>query len=66
MSVVEKIQSEIEHLSDDEMSTLRAWWVERDAAAWDKQIEEDLASGRLDHVLAEVEAEIDAGRFTKL
>ena len=34
--------------------------------AWDRQIAEDCAARRLDHIIAEVDADIDGGRFRKL
>jgi hypothetical protein len=39
---------------------------DRDNFLWDKQIEEDSASGRLDHVVAEIEAAIEAGKVKPL
>ncbi len=34
--------------------------------AWDRQIEADIKAGRLDHVIAEAEADIAAGRTKPL
>lgn len=39
-------------LSPQELAEFRAWFLEFDAAAWDRQLEQDTAAGRLD-VLAE-------------
>jgi len=53
MLKVEKIQSEIESLSDDEYIRLRIWFSERDWKKWDKQIEIDSESGNLDFLIKE-------------
>jgi hypothetical protein len=48
MSTVKDIESAISRLSRSDLSELRAWFTEFDADAWDRQIEEDARSGRLD------------------
>jgi hypothetical protein len=52
MSTVEEIEDALRRLSSEELAAFRAWFAQMDAAAWDRQIEEDVAAGRLD-VLAE-------------
>jgi len=44
-------------LPPEELTALRTFLVERDNAAWDKQIEEDAASGKLDRLFEEAESE---------
>ncbi|MGA2066526.1 MAG: hypothetical protein ABSG86_16235 [Thermoguttaceae bacterium] len=56
MSVAE-IESAIARLSASDFAELMAWLQKRYDRVWDKQIEDDLASGRLDALLAEAEAE---------
>ncbi|MBV8487142.1 MAG: hypothetical protein JO161_02570 [Planctomycetaceae bacterium] len=58
---VEQIQAAILNLQPDEFKDLMAWLGSYCAQAWDKQIAEDLESGRLDPLLAEVDKEYDAG-----
>ncbi len=48
MSKVESIEREIIELSATELATFRNWFRAFDAEAWDRQIEEDLRSGKLD------------------
>lgn len=33
-----------------ELAELRAWFLEYDSELWDRQIEEDVRAGRLDHL----------------
>ena len=51
---VKEIESAISQLSPRELVELISWLGEHHAQVWDKAIEEDLESGRLDSVLAEV------------
>jgi hypothetical protein len=48
MSTVKEIESAISQLSRDDLSELRVWFTSFDADAWDRQIEQDAQSGRLD------------------
>jgi len=64
MSTVEEIEAAIRQLSPDEMATFRAWYSEFDAAAWERQIAEDEAAGRLDWLIHEALDDLDAGRCT--
>jgi len=49
-STVEEIEAAIEKLSPEDFRRLAAWIKERDSDAWDKQIEEDARTGRLDRL----------------
>jgi hypothetical protein len=48
------------------LARFRKWFVEYDAAAWDKQLEADVAAGRLDALANEALREHKAGRATNL
>ena len=50
---VEEIQVAIESLPQQEYKRLRQWFSDRDWEKWDKQIEEDLESGKLDFLINE-------------
>jgi hypothetical protein len=47
MRKVEEIERQISELSNEEFAELCSWIVERDAAAWDGQIETHVANGKL-------------------
>ena len=66
MTTIEQIQTAIETLTPEEYARLRAWLLERDAAAWDRQIAEDAAAGKLDFLRAEALAEKAAGQLRDL
>ena len=48
MSNVEKIEQEVLALSPAELDAFRKWFIEFDAEAWDRQIEEAIQAGKLD------------------
>ncbi len=58
---VRKIEAAISQLPAREVTELMSWLAEHHAQVWDKQIEYDLESGRLDALLAEVDKEYEAG-----
>jgi len=56
MSQIETIQAEIESLSSEDFARLRDWVIEKDWKNWDRQIEKDSATGKLDFLREEAEA----------
>jgi hypothetical protein len=48
VSRIEALAKEIEKLSPSELAAFRTWFLEFDAEAWDRQIEADVAEGKLD------------------
>jgi hypothetical protein len=49
---IEKIKQEVQAPSPEELVQFRAWFLEYDWAAWDRQIERDAQAGRLDDLAA--------------
>ena len=66
MSEVEQIEDRIKKLSPEELGKLRAWFEAFDAQAWDRQIESDSASGKLDRLIEKSRAEHEAGKSRTL
>jgi hypothetical protein len=65
MSVIE-LEQAISRLSPEELSRFAEWFEEFMSDEWDKQIERDVAAGKLDHIIRQADDDIDAGRFTPL
>ena len=64
---VEAIKDAIAHLSQQERKQLADWFEELEEEAWDREMEQDLASGgRGDHLLEKIDRQIDSGNFTSL
>jgi hypothetical protein len=52
MAKLEKIEQEIAGLSSQDLARFRAWYTEFDSDAWDRQLEQDAAAGKLDALAA--------------
>ena len=65
MATVKEIEDAILRLSAAELAAFRKWFVEFDAAEWDRQIEEDVAARRLDALAEETLNDLREGRCTE-
>jgi hypothetical protein len=66
MSTINEIERAVTELSPAELARFRTWFLEFDARAWDRQIEADVAAGRLDSLADEALADLRAGRTRPL
>jgi hypothetical protein len=66
MTRVEHLEQEIASLPVDEYRQLRDWIIDRDWAAWDRQIESDSVAGKLDFLLKEAEEEKQQRRLRRI
>jgi len=58
---IQEIEHAITQLPKSELQELCGWLVEYHHQSWDKQMESDLDSGRLDSVIAKAEKDYQAG-----
>jgi hypothetical protein len=65
-STLQEIELAVSQLSLEELTAFRAWFVEFDAAIWDKQFEADVAAGRLDALADKALQHLREGRCTDL
>lgn len=61
MADLERIEGEISSLSKEELSRFRIWFQEYDWQQWDRQLEADVAEGKLDPLADQALQEHDAG-----
>lgn len=66
MTSLKEIETAISQLSPDELTALRVWFAEFDAEIWDRQFEEDVASGRLNKLADRALQHLREGRCTDL
>lgn len=66
MTKLEKIEKSVAELSEEELKTFAAWFEELQTERWDRQIEADAKSGKLDKLIAQAKAEIAAGKTRPL
>ena len=64
MSTLQEIEEAVRRLSSAELAAFRTWFEELDAAAWDRQIEQDVAAGRLEALADEALNDLREGRCT--
>ncbi|MCC5617042.1 hypothetical protein LC605_18545 [Nostoc sp. CHAB 5836] len=61
-----EVESAIKQLSEDEVRNLAKWLQEYLDEMWDRKIEVDLASGKLDRLIAQAEEDIAANNVRDL
>ena len=66
MSKIDELKAEIERLPSNEFAELFRWLSEKDWDKWDKQIEADAQSGKLDFLLREAREEKSKGTLKDL
>jgi len=66
MSGLEEIERAIDALPEKEYGEFRRWFLERDWAKWDQEIEADSASGRLDFLIREAQEAKAKGTLREL
>jgi KaiC/GvpD/RAD55 family RecA-like ATPase len=66
MARIEELTNEIQQLSREELAAFRDWFRKYDSDEWDKEIEQDVLSGRLDKQAKEAISEHSAGRTKEL
>jgi hypothetical protein len=62
-TAIEQIESAILKLSPQELIQLTDWVLDLDEQQWDKQIERDVAAGKLDFLAKEALEEIDSFKY---
>ena len=63
---VNDLEKAVVGLTPGELAEFRSWFIEFDADAWDRQIEEDAKAGRLDALAEEALQDLREGRATDL
>lgn len=66
MTTLPEIEAAIKQLPESDIRQLSVWLQKYLDEIWDRQIEADLGSGKLDKLIAKVEADITANRIRDL
>lgn len=66
MSTIPEIEKAVQSLGPDDLAKFRIWFAEFDGAEWDRQIEKDVAEGRLDRLAEEALTDLREGRCKEL
>jgi hypothetical protein len=63
---VKELQAAVSRLSPQELARFREWFEEFEAKMWDEQFENDVKSGKLDHLAEQAIADLRAGNCKEL
>jgi hypothetical protein len=63
---LQEIESAVTRLSPDELASFARWFDEFIADEWDKRIEADVKSGKLNEQVRQADSEFEAGRCRPL
>lgn len=66
MASIHEIEHAIHQLSPTDLSAFRQWFAEFDAGVWDRQFEQDVATGKLGDLADEAVRDFKEGRCTDL
>jgi hypothetical protein len=66
MSRISDLERQIQSLSADELASFRRWFAEFDAAAWDRQFEDDVKAGKFDALGERARQARAAGKSSKV
>jgi hypothetical protein len=66
MAKIDEIKAEIESLPSEEVAEIFRWLSEKDWESWDKEIDADSQSGKLDFLLREAQEEKAKGNLKDL
>lgn len=66
MTKLEALEEQIKKLSAEELAQLRDWLLELDAEQWDREIERDAASGKLDKLFEKSVADHRSGKSREI
>lgn len=66
MMEIMKIEKAVSKLPPKDLAEFRSWFEAFDAVAWDRQLEEDVISGKLDAIADKAIRDFKDGNFKKL
>ena len=66
MSTLEQIEAAILKLSSDDLEELRKWFSDLDFQRWDRDLEKDVAAGKLETLANEAIADFETGNCQEI
>ncbi len=63
---IQELESEVAQLAKPDLAAFTQWFEDFVADSWDKQIETDIATGKLDHLAKQADAQFESGHCTPL
>ncbi len=65
MTTVREIEEAVENLPKPELDKFRTWFDKFDAGVWDKQLEKDVQSGKLDSLADQALKDLENGKSSR-
>lgn len=66
MNTLNEIENAITQLSKKDIAILRKWFEKFDNDIWDQELENDVISGKLDHLAEQALSDLKAGKCRAL
>ena len=66
MGDVENLERQVKDLSPEELAAFRKWFLAYDCEVWDRQLEQDVAAGKLDALAEKALRDHAAGKSSRL
>jgi hypothetical protein len=66
MTTVKEIEEAVEHLPPKGLNQFREWFEAFETAAWNRKLEGDVSSGKLDSLINEAQSEYKSGKTSEL
>ena len=66
MENVDKLERQVKALSPEELAAFRQWFLAYEWEGWDRQLDQDIAAGKLDAHAEKALRDRAAGKSTKL
>ncbi len=66
MIKIRELEKDVLSLPDNAFARFRAWFHKLEAERWDKQFEQDVAAGKLEHLAAKVRKNFAEGKCKEL
>ncbi len=64
MNKIEQLEQQVQGLSTEELAQFRDWFLEFDWLEWDRQLETDVAAGKLDALAGKALRDHASGKST--
>ena len=66
MSTLQEIERAVSQLPEKDLASFRDWFAKFDAEQWDRQFEQNVEAGKLDHLARKALEHLKEGRCTDL
>jgi hypothetical protein len=66
MTKLEALERQVQQLTPEELAAFREWFIEYDWQAWDRELEQDAAAGKLDKFAEEALEEFKRGKTKEI